>query len=72
MVSTESSSSSEESENIIVYSVDRDPSPSNVASSEDCDPPFADGHPRLRWSGRHCRGANQYGGCVAPEGRGRG
>ncbi|KAE9445895.1 hypothetical protein C3L33_22217, partial [Rhododendron williamsianum] len=33
-VSTESSSSSEDSENIIIYSTDQDPSPSNAASSE--------------------------------------
>ncbi|KAI8572696.1 hypothetical protein RHMOL_Rhmol01G0220000 [Rhododendron molle] len=38
-VSTESSSSSEDSENIIVYSTDRDPSPSNATSFEIREPP---------------------------------
>ncbi|KAI8571895.1 hypothetical protein RHMOL_Rhmol01G0155800 [Rhododendron molle] len=39
MVSTESSSSSEESKNVIVYSVDRDPSSSHAATSEAREPP---------------------------------
>lgn len=38
-VSTESSFSFEESENIILYSIDRDPSPSRAATSEIREPP---------------------------------
>ncbi|KAE9444619.1 hypothetical protein C3L33_23483, partial [Rhododendron williamsianum] len=38
-ISSESSSSSDESENVIVYSADRDPSPSNAAPSEAREPP---------------------------------
>lgn len=39
MVSSESSSSSEESENFINYSTDRDLSPSHAATSKICEPP---------------------------------
>ncbi|KAE9446002.1 hypothetical protein C3L33_22095, partial [Rhododendron williamsianum] len=38
-VSTELSSSSEESENVIIYSADRDPSPSHAATSKAHEPP---------------------------------
>ncbi|KAI8524924.1 hypothetical protein RHMOL_Rhmol13G0187400 [Rhododendron molle] len=38
-VSSDSSPSSESSENVIVYSTDRDPSPSNAAPSEIREPP---------------------------------
>ncbi|KAI8571947.1 hypothetical protein RHMOL_Rhmol01G0160400 [Rhododendron molle] len=39
-VSTESSSSFLESENVIIYSADRDPSPSHAATKEPCEPPM--------------------------------
>lgn len=54
-VSSESSSSSEESKNFINYSTNKDPSPSHPSTFEILRAPSTGRLPRVCWSRGHCR-----------------